>query len=93
MRLSTYTKEVKRMNYTDTFQNFKQELSERLQLAQQVGLSDKEIREKASQLGDWLSQNVEPQSPEQRLLKELWTVSNENEQQTLANALVKLVRN
>ena len=93
MRIHTYTKEVTRMGYTDTFQDFKQELSGRLQVAQQVGLSDKEIRERASQVGDWLSQNVEPQSPEQRLLKELWTVSNEQEQQTLANALVKLVRN
>lgn len=79
------------MSYTDTFQNFKQELSNRLQMAQDVGLSDEQIKQRADDVADWLAQNVEPQSPEQRLLKELWTVSNQQEQQAIAGSLVKLI--
>lgn len=80
------------MPFTDTFDQFTQELASRLSAAQRAGMSQEEIVNKAEDVGDWLNRSVPPKSPEQRLLKEMWDASNNQEQQFIANALVKLVQ-
>ncbi|MDI3316469.1 MAG: DUF3243 domain-containing protein [Bacillota bacterium] len=79
------------MAYTDTFGQFKEELAQRVGVAREIGMSQGTIVDQASRIGDWLVREVEPRSPEQRLLKEMWQVSNEAEQRALASSLVKLV--
>ncbi|MBX5464561.1 MAG: DUF3243 domain-containing protein [Clostridia bacterium] len=79
------------MEYTDTFDRFKQELAQRVSAAQEMGMNQAAITEQASRIGDWLVREVAPRSPEQRLLKEMWQVSNEAEQRALASSLTKLV--
>ncbi len=76
---------------TDSFQHFKQELSQKVKVAKVAGMSTQEIQSRAQEVGDFLSSHYDPHSPEQRLLKELWAVSDRNEQQSIANAVVKLV--
>lgn len=80
------------MPFTDTFDQFTQELASRLSAAQRAGMGQEEIMKKAEDVGDWLSRNVPPKNPEQRLLKEVWDVSDQQEQQAIANALVKMVQ-
>lgn len=77
---------------TDTFQNFKQELGQKVKIAKAVGMSTQQIQGRAQEIGDFLSSHYDPRSPEQRLLKEMWSVSDRNEQQSIANAVVKLVQ-
>lgn len=79
--------------FTDTFDQFTEELASRLNVAQRAGMGREEIVNKAEDVGDWLNRTVPPKSPEQRLLKELWDVSDNREQHAIASALVKMVQN
>lgn len=80
------------MPYTDTFDQFAEQLASRLNTARSAGMSKQEVVTRAADVGDWLAKEVQPKSPEQRLLKEMWTVSDDAEQQAIASALVKLVQ-
>jgi hypothetical protein len=77
---------------TDTFEAFKHELGEKVRVAKAAGMSRDQIQDRAREVGDFLASHYDPRSPEQRLLKELWAVSDQNEQQSIANAVVKLVQ-
>lgn len=81
------------MEFTSTFDQFTDELAERLQLAQRIGMSDKQAVDTATRIGDWLASDVEPRSPEQRLLREMWTQGDEREQRAIASTLVKMLQN
>ncbi len=48
--------------------------------------------QKAQEIGNWLAREADPRTPEQRLLKELWTVADAQEKEAMASALVKLVQ-
>lgn len=80
------------MTFTNTFDQFTDELASKLRIASRVGIKQEEIISKAADIGDWLAREVSPRSPEQRLLKELWQVSDEREQQAIAGALVKMIQ-
>lgn len=80
------------MPVTDQFQQFARELSQRIQAAQQAGMSQQDIKARAQQIGDWLAQEVAPRTPEQRLLKEMWQVANQQEQEAIASSLVKVIQ-
>jgi hypothetical protein len=41
-------------------------------------------------VGDLLAQNVPPANPEQKAVKELWDVANQDERQVLANLMTRL---
>jgi len=77
--------------YTDTFNEFLGELHTRMDQARGSGMSTEDIQKNAERVGDWLARSVTPRTPEQRVLQELWQVSNEREQQAMANAMVRLV--
>ncbi len=77
--------------YTDTFNTFIDKLGTRLEQAKSTGMDDRAIRKNAERVGDWLSQSYDPETPEERVLQELWRVSDQKEQQAMANAMVRLV--
>jgi hypothetical protein len=77
---------------TDTFQQFKHELGEKVRVAKATGMSNEAIVGRAQEIGDYLAHHYDPRSPEQRLLKELWNVSDQSQQQAIAEAIVKLVQ-
>ncbi len=80
------------MQYTDSFQQFTRALADALQLARTTGVGQQQIVARAEDVGDWLNRTVPPVSPEQRLLKELWDASTDQEQQAIASALVKMIQ-
>jgi hypothetical protein len=79
------------MPFTDSFAQFKEELGRKLEMAHRVGASRGTILNAAKDFSEWLAAEVEPDNPEQRLLKELWEVADENEQNALVNMLVKFM--
>jgi len=79
------------MPMTDSFEQFKDKLGERLDIAHRVGASRGTILNAAKDFAEWLSTRVDPNSPEQRLLKELWDVADENERNAMVNVLVKFM--
>ncbi|HEY8449651.1 MAG TPA: DUF3243 domain-containing protein [Bacillota bacterium] len=79
------------MPVTSTFDQFTDELRQRLQVAKAMGMSEQDIKKRAQDVGDYLAQHVDPRSPEQRVLKELWQVADQQEQQAIANCVYKMV--
>lgn len=75
------------------FERWKQFLSERVEQAHSVGMTDETIANLASQLGNFLADKVDPENKEERVLKELWDVADEQEKKTIARLMVKLVSN
>lgn len=75
---------------SDSFEQFKEKLHGQVERAQKAGMSRTDLVAGAEHIGDWLSKEVNPQNPEQRLLKELWQVSDQREQQAIASSLVKM---
>ncbi|GAA3406520.1 DUF3243 domain-containing protein [Paenibacillus hodogayensis] len=76
-----------------SFERWKEFLSDRVQQAHQAGMSDETIAKIAAQVGDFLADKIDPENKEERILKELWDVADEQEQKVLARCMVKLVNN
>ncbi|MFC5448407.1 DUF3243 domain-containing protein [Paenibacillus aestuarii] len=79
------------MSVLETFDKWKGFLSERVDQAQNTGMNNATINNLAYHVGDYLSTQVDPKNSQERVLKELWDVGNEEEQRALAGLMVKLV--
>ncbi|GBF11315.1 DUF3243 domain-containing protein [Tepidibacillus infernus] len=79
------------MSVLDNFSNWKNFLNERVDQAQKMGMNNETISNLAYQIGDYLAAQVDPKNNEERLLKELWDASNEEQQKTLAQVMVNMV--
>lgn len=75
----------------DTFEKWKEFLSERVNNAKAAGMSEEMITKLAFEIGQFLDERVDPKNDQQRVLKELWDAGNEEERKTLARLMVKLV--
>ena len=45
------------------------------------------------QVGDYLAKQVDPKNHQERVLADLWSVATPDEQQAIANLMIKLVQN
>lgn len=80
------------MSVLDNFEQWKDFLQDRMNQAKNNGMDQGTISDIAAEVGDYLASEVQPQNPEQKLLAELWNVASEEEQQAMANIMVKLVQ-
>lgn len=74
-----------------SWEQWKSQLAEAVQLGKAMNMSTEQMAERAEQVGDFLANKIDPQNPEQKVLKELWESADENEQRTIASVLIKLV--
>lgn len=81
------------MGVLNNWEQWKDFLGDKLHQAQQAGLDQEVINNLAEEVGDYLASNVDPKNEQQRVLSDLWSVANEEEQQAIANVMVKLVQN
>lgn len=81
------------MSVLDNWQQWKDFLGDRLDHGQDQGMSKDTINSLAYQIGDYLAKQVDPKNEQQRVLSDLWSVANQEEQQAIANIMVKLVDN
>lgn len=79
------------MSVLENFGQWKGFLADRLHNAESEGIQGKVANEMAFRIGDYLSEQVEPQNNEERLLRELWEAGTEEEQHVLANLMIKIV--
>ena len=79
------------MSVLNNFDSWKSFLANRLEQAKDHGMSHDTITNIAQEVGGYLAKRVEPANSEQAVLKELWSVASEEEQQALASTMVKLV--
>lgn len=75
------------------WENWKRFLGQAVEFAEELGVSRERISNLAQQAGQVLADNVAPANPEQKTLKELWSVADQQERQMLANLMTKLVAN
>lgn len=73
------------------WQEWKRWLSQAVSAGREAGLGSRELVDYAERVGDFLARHVDPANPQQRVLKELWSVADQGEQRAIASALVKLV--
>lgn len=76
-----------------SWDNWKNFLGHAVEFAEELGISHDQISSLAQQAGNILADNVTPKTPEQEVLRELWQVSDQNEQETLAKLMTKLSLN
>lgn len=75
----------------DTFEQWMDTLSVALQRAEAMGMSKEMITRSATELGNFLADNVEPDVSENKLLKALWEKGTNAEKKSLASMVVKVV--
>ncbi|MEN1969930.1 DUF3243 domain-containing protein [Lentibacillus sp. N15] len=81
------------MSVLDNFDTWKDFLANRLEQAQEEGMSQKTISNMAYEVGDYLAKKVEVKNDEEAVLHELWNAASKDEQQAIASSMVKLVQN
>lgn len=75
-----------------TWEEWKKTLAQAVSQGKALGMNKNEMVNKAEQIGDVLAKEVDPANPEQRVLKELWSSADENEQKALASTIIKMVQ-
>lgn len=81
------------MSVLDNWNEWKDFLGDRLDQAQNEGMSQQVIHQLAYQIGDYLAEQVQPKNEQERVLADLWSVASQEEQQAIASCMVKLVEN
>lgn len=77
---------------TKSWDEWKKTLAQAVSQGKAAGMSPGEMVDRAEQIGDVLASQVDPTSPEQRVLKELWSSADEEEQKALASTIIKMVQ-
>ncbi|MTI80531.1 MAG: DUF3243 domain-containing protein [Firmicutes bacterium] len=72
--------------------NWKNYLGQAVEFAEELGMNEDRITSLATQAGSVLAENVPPSNPEQRALKELWDVADNQERQTIGRLMTKLAK-
>ncbi|MEG0383959.1 MAG: DUF3243 domain-containing protein [Solibacillus sp.] len=76
----------------ENFNRFKQYLSEKVELGENLGLSEEKLAKTTELVANYLAKHEEPRNREENLLMELWKSGTKEEQHTLAHMLLKMVR-
>lgn len=81
------------MSVLENWDQWKTFLADRLNQAQDKGVSKDTISNFATEIGGYLADKVDPKNEQQRMLSDLWSVADKDEQHAIANMMVKLVQN
>jgi len=81
---------VQMMDFVGDWAEWRKNLRRAVSVGKKVGMSDEEIEALAAQIGDFLAEKVCPATPEEELLKEMWSVAEPEERRTIAALMVKL---
>ncbi|MEG0384124.1 MAG: DUF3243 domain-containing protein [Solibacillus sp.] len=74
------------------FNQFKQYLAEKVELGENMGLSEEKLAKTTELVANYLSKHENPRNREENLLMELWNAGSKEEQHTLAHLLLNMVR-
>lgn len=77
---------------TQSWDEWKKTLAKAVDQGKSLGMGTDELVQRAEQIGDVLAREVDPNNPEQRVLKELWSSADQDEQKALASTIIKMVQ-
>lgn len=75
------------------FEKWKEFLGKRVKTAKKVGISENVITEFAEEIGEFLSNKIDPRNHQERVLSDMWSVANDQEKHAIAHMMVKLSEN
>lgn len=78
------------MSMLENFDRWKEFLGDQVDKAQAMGMSDDQITGVAEKMGGFLSNKVDPKNAQERLLKQMWDASDENERHSMAKVMVRM---
>lgn len=81
------------MSVLENWDSWKNFLGDRLHHAQNQGMDNEVVSEFAYKIGDYLANQVEAKTEQEKILADLWSVASKDEQHAIANMMVKLVQN
>ena len=73
-----------------SWNGWKKMLGKAIDTVESIGVSEDTIDNAAYKVGNFLSNNVDPANPEQRLLKEMWDEAANDERRILASVVTRL---
>ncbi|MCM3743768.1 DUF3243 domain-containing protein [Sporosarcina luteola] len=76
----------------ENFNQFKQYLAEKVQLGENLGLSDEKLAKTTEIVARYLANHEEPRNREEKVLMELWKSGSEEEQRVFSQMLLKMVK-
>jgi len=74
-----------------SFDQWTEVLHKQLELGRNLKLSEDLIQKGANLIGDYLAARVDPDVPENKLLKDLWELADQTEKQAITSLMIKLV--
>ncbi len=78
------------MTVLENFDRWREFLGENVDKAQAMGFNKDQITGVATRMGEFLANKVDPKNEQERLLKQLWDVGDEQERYTMAGLMVKM---
>ncbi|MFC5602225.1 DUF3243 domain-containing protein [Sporosarcina koreensis] len=85
-------KEETKDEILENFNQFKQYLAEKVELGENMGLSEEKLAKTTEIVANYLAKHENPRNREEKVLMELWNAGTKEEQHTLAHLLLKMVR-
>lgn len=76
----------------DNFDRFKQYLSKKVELGENMGLSEEKLTKTTELVANYLAKHEEPRNREEHLLMELWKSGSKEEQKVFSRMLLELIR-
>ena len=74
-----------------SFDKWTEVLHKQLELGRDLNMSEELIHKASKLIGDSLAAWVEPDAPENKLLKELWELADKSERNAITSLMIKLV--
>lgn len=78
------------MDTLKDWDKWKSNLKKAVDLGETVGMSDSAITNVAEKVGTFLSNYVDPRNDEERLLKEMWDVADDQDKKVLAKVITRV---
>lgn len=72
------------------YDGWKKFLGERVKTARKMGMREDTITKLAYEIGSFLDEKIDPQNTQERTIKELWDVGDEQDQKTIAKLMVRV---
>ncbi|MEK4425087.1 DUF3243 domain-containing protein [Solibacillus sp. FSL K6-1523] len=76
----------------ENFNRFKQYLAKKVELGENLGLSEEKLAKTTELVANYLAKHEEPRNREENLLMELWKSGTKEQQHTLSHMLLEMVR-
>jgi hypothetical protein len=80
------------LDFTQDWDTWRGTLKGAIATAQDMGISDEEIKDMAVRLGDFLAEKVCPATKEEELIKEIWSAADPDERRVLAGVFFRMLQ-